>query len=63
MTYFRDRNEAWEHMQQRNRAYARAVNYGACKDAAVLVDGPDDDYVVMTLNDAIEGGFLYEWAV
>ena len=29
----------------------------------VLVDGPEDDYYVMDLADAIEEGFLYRWSV
>ena len=64
MIHFEDRNEAWGRMQQTNHAHARIGNQQAPStgDMLVLVDGPDDDHVVMTLTEAIEGDFLYEWA-
>jgi hypothetical protein len=48
-------------MKTKNRAYKLAGNK---RDMAVLVDGPgDDEFTVMSLREAIDGGFLYEWAV
>jgi len=60
MTTFQDRNAAYTRMQTKNRAYHRAGNF---KDLAVLVDGPgDDEFTVMSLCEAVDGGFLYEWS-
>jgi hypothetical protein len=61
MTTFQDRGVAHTRMTIKNQAYHRAGNF---KDLAVLVDGPGDgDFTVMSLCEAIDGGFLYEWAV
>jgi hypothetical protein len=61
-TYFRsftDENEAYQMMVLKNRACKKANNY---KDAFVLVDGPDNNFVVMDDRSAIEGGFLYQYS-
>jgi hypothetical protein len=60
MTTFSSRDDAYSRMQMKNRAYRRAGNY---RDTAVLVDGPgDNEATVMSLSEAIDGGFLYEWS-
>lgn len=61
MTTFPTYDEAYTRMKAKNRSYKLAGNK---RDIAVLVDGPcDDEFTVMSLRDAIDGGFLYEWAV
>lgn len=61
MTTFPTYDAAYTRMKTKNRAYKLAGNK---RDMAVLVDGPgDDEFTVMSLREAIDGGFLYEWAV
>jgi hypothetical protein len=61
-TYFRsfeNENEAFQMMVLKNRACKKANNF---KDAFVLVDGPNNNFVVMDDRSAIEGGFLYQYS-
>lgn len=61
MTIFNDRDAAYTRMLTKNRAYHRAGNF---RSLAVLVDGPaEGQFTVMSLNEAIAGEFMYEWAV
>ena len=46
-------------MVLKNRACQKANNF---KDAFVLVDGTDNNFVVMDERSAIEGGFLYQYS-
>ena len=47
--------------------YMRMINstqrMNSRPEFVVLVDGPEDDYAVMPLRDAIENEFLYRWTV
>ena len=60
MTHFANRDDAYTAMVQENKRYKLAGNK---KDMAVLVDGPDDMFSVMSLKDAVDNEFLYEWSV
>lgn len=61
MTTLTDYDAAYSLMRSKNRAYKLAGNK---RDMEVLVDGPcDNEFTVMSLRDAIDGSFLYEWAV
>lgn len=54
--YYGDAREA---MCRKNRGYLRAENH---RDLAVVVEGPDSDWFVMDIREAIKGDFTYEWA-
>jgi hypothetical protein len=56
---FDDKDEAEDWMRMKNAACRRAGNK---RDVYVLVDGPDDNFVVMDLRTAVESGFLYTWS-
>lgn len=60
MITFDSYEAAHTRMRIKNRAYKLAGNK---RDMAVLVDGPgDEEFTVMSLKEAIDGGFLYEWS-
>jgi len=60
MITFDSYEAAYTRMRTKNRAYKLAGNK---RDMAVLVDGPgDEDFTVMSLKEAIDGDFLYEWS-
>lgn len=56
---FKSESEAFDWMVMKNRACKRANNLN---DIFCLVDGPDNDFAVMDIDSAIEGGFLYQWS-
>lgn len=51
---------ARECMIAMNKA-SRGSRYG--RRLYVIVDGPDNDFVVMHVDDAIKGEFFYRWEV
>lgn len=44
------------------RRLNRTASGDARRSLVVLVDGPDDDFAVMDLREAIEAGITYRWA-
>lgn len=54
--FFSNRDDAWAAMRTANRA----ARDGAIR---VLCDGPDGNFAVMPLNEAIANDFPYEWAI
>lgn len=52
---YEKRDDAEAAMRAFNRANAHA-------EPRVLIDGPDNNYAVVALRDAIAGDFLYQWA-
>jgi len=59
MRRFQTEAEAESFMRLTNQAQVSARR----PRFVVLVDGPEDDYYVMDLGDAIEAEFLYRWSV
>ena len=59
MRRFKTEAEAELFMRLRNQAERQNRR----SDLVVLVDGPEDNYVVMSLTEAVENGFLYRWTV
>jgi hypothetical protein len=51
-----DRRKAFEFMVMKNRAYQAAGNQ---KDLMVLVDGPENDFVVMPVETATQNEFPF----
>lgn len=61
-TYFKsfsNENEAYQFMRMKNTACKKAGNL---KDVYVIVDGPENDFVVMDIDSAIEGDFMYQFS-
>ncbi len=56
---FASADEAGDSMKAKNRAAQRAGS----GDIFVLVDGPEDDFVVMDLEQAVANGLLYSWEI
>lgn len=55
-------DQAVEIMRNRNRAVAAAN--ARRPEWSVLVEGPaDGEYTVMSLREAVDGGFAYSWEV
>jgi len=52
---YENRDDAETAMRAFNRTNAHA-------EPRVLIDGPDNNYAVVDLRDAIDGNFLYQWA-
>ncbi len=58
MVTFKNEDEARRLMVSRNQTRRGRT------ELAVLVDGPrDGEFTVMSLRDAIDGGFAYRWEV
>lgn len=58
--FFDTESEADWTMNARNQARRRAGNR---RDLFVVVDGPENNFAVMHIDDAIKGGFNYRWEV
>ena len=59
MQIFQTEAEAESFMRRTNQAQVSSRR----PRFVVLVDGPEDDYYVMDLGDAIEEGFPYRWSI
>ena len=59
MTKFMNLEDAERFMKMRNRA----ERLNRRPRFVVLVDGPEDDFFVMELSEAIDNEFLYRWSV
>jgi len=53
---FKIKEDAHDYMLMKNRTTVRGPIY-------VMVDGPEDDFAVMPLNEAVENNFVYSWSV
>lgn len=56
---FENEADAYNWMRMKNRACEKAGNLN---DVFCLVDGYDNNYAVVDINTAIDGGFLYSWS-
>ena len=59
MVRFKTLEDAEGFMRIRNHAESQNPR----PELVVLVDGPEDDFVVMSLREAIEEEFPYKWSV
>ena len=59
MMRFTNQQNAEDFMRRTNRAERQNRR----SEFVVLVDGPEDDSIVMNLKDAIESEFLYRWSI
>jgi hypothetical protein len=59
MKFFKTEQEAMECVKRRNQAF---VKYHK-NETFCMVDGPDNDFCVMTVVEAIENEFSYKWTV